>query len=76
VVEIDAQEAAITLSALLLRAAAGEEVTITSSGEPVARLVPIQGGTVRVLGRDHGLFEVPEDFNDPLPDDVLKAFYG
>jgi len=28
------------------------------------------------LGIDRGRFEVPEDFDDPLPADVLASFYG
>jgi hypothetical protein len=30
----------------------------------------------RVLGRDKGLYTVPEDFNDPLPEDIQAAFEG
>lgn len=29
---------------------------------------------VRLLGQDRGLFTVPEDFNAPLPDDLVAAF--
>ena len=35
------------------------------------------GGNVegpRILGRDRGLFTVPDNFNDPLPDDLLDLF--
>jgi prevent-host-death family protein len=74
VVEVGVHEAKTTLSALLRRVAAGEEITITSSGQPVALLVPVQRGRTRNLGRDRGVFEVPEDFDAPLPDDVLEAF--
>ena len=28
------------------------------------------------LGQDRGLFAVPEDFNAPLPEDILAAFEG
>jgi hypothetical protein len=28
-----------------------------------------------VLGQDRGLFEVPDDFNAPLPDEMLAEFY-
>lgn len=69
-------EAKSTLSELLRRVAAGEEVTITKSGEPVARIVPVQRRPNRVLGRDAGLFEVPEDFDGPLPADLQWAFEG
>ena len=30
----------------------------------------------RQFGRDRGLFEVPEDFDAPLPQDVEQAFGG
>jgi prevent-host-death family protein len=67
-------EAKTNLSELLRRVAAGEEVTITRGGEPVARLVPAQRRARRVLGRDSGLFEVPDDFDAPLPDHVRETF--
>jgi len=73
-VEVGVHEAKTTLSALLRRVAAGEEITITSGGEPVALLVPVPRRRERVLGRDRGLFTVPDDFDDPLPDDILRAF--
>ena len=75
-VEVGVHEAKSTLSELLRRVAEGEEVTITRGGEPVARLVPVQRRAPRVLGRDRGLFTLPEDFNDPLPDDLQRAFEG
>jgi prevent-host-death family protein len=50
VVTVGVHEAKTTLSELLRRVAAGEEVTITRDGDPIARLVPIQRGSPRVLG--------------------------
>jgi prevent-host-death family protein len=75
-VTVGVHEAKTTLSELLRRVAAGEEVTITRSGDPIARIVPVQRKSPRVLGQDRALFEVPDDFNDPLPADVLAEFYG
>jgi antitoxin (DNA-binding transcriptional repressor) of toxin-antitoxin stability system len=49
---------------------------IARAGRPIARLVPVSAPTDRVLGRDRGAFEVPEDFDDPLPADVLVRFLG
>lgn len=69
-------EAKTTLSKLLRRVAAGEEVIITRGGQPVARLVPAEGPPMRVLGQDRGRFIVPEDFDAPLDEDVLRAFEG
>lgn len=63
------------LSRLLRKAEAGEEVVITRSGLPVARLAPVFGGR-RVFGQDRGRYEVPEDFDAPLDEAPLKAFEG
>jgi prevent-host-death family protein len=73
-VEVGVHEAKTTLSALLRRVATGEEITITRGGQPIARLVPAQRRHSRVLGRDRGVFEVPDDFDAPLPAEVLDAF--
>jgi len=57
--------------------AAGEEVTIARSGVPVARLVAIEPKKMRFVHwiRTRGSW-VADDFDAPLPDDLLKAFYG
>ncbi len=33
-------------------------------------------GEMRIPGIDEGRFVVPDDFDDPLPSDLLKAFEG
>ena len=72
--EVGVHEAETNLSGLLRRVDAGEEVTITEAGEPVAKLVPVQRRKPRVLGRDRGLFEVPDDFDSPLDEALLQEF--
>ena len=67
-------EAKTHLSRLLRRVAAGEEIVIAKGGQPVARLVPVELRKSRSLGRDKGLFEVPDDFDAPLPDEILEDF--
>lgn len=75
--EVGVHEAKTHLSKLLKRVMMGEEITITSRGEPVARLVRVvPEGRMRKLGWDEGKFVVPDDFNDPLPPEVLADFYG
>lgn len=76
--EVNIHEAKTHLSRLLQRVASGEEVTIARSGVPVARLVPIEPkkDDVRPLGMDRGKVWVADDFDAPLPDELLKAFYG
>jgi len=60
-----------------MRVAAGEEVIISKAGKPLARLVPFnEPEGQRPMGQDQGLFTVPDDFNAPLPDDLLAAFEG
>lgn len=73
--QVNVHEAKTHLSRLLTRVVEGEEIVIARAGTPVARLVPIENRRrQRVLGQDEGLFEVPEDFDDPLPEDVLASF--
>jgi prevent-host-death family protein len=72
--EYGVHEAKTNLSKLLKRAAAGEDVVITRSGRAVARLVPVKNGSPRKLGIDRGVFSVPEDFDAPLPDEILDVF--
>jgi prevent-host-death family protein len=72
--QVGVHEAKTKLSALLRRVAAGEEIVIARGGKPIARLVPVKRRGRRAIGRDEGLFEVPADFDAPLPDEVLEAF--
>jgi prevent-host-death family protein len=71
---VGVHEAKTHLSRLLEDVAAGEEVVITRRGEAVATLVPVQPAVARRFGIDEGRFQVPEDFDAPLPDEVLDAF--
>ncbi len=72
--EVGVHEAKTQFSKLLRRVAAGEEIVISRGGVPVARLVPVAQEGPRQFGRDSGKFDVPEDFDAPLPDDLLRAF--
>lgn len=65
------------LSRLVDAAASGEEIIIAKSGKPVARLGPLAASEPRRrLGILAGKLSVPEDFDAPLPDEVLDAFEG
>ena len=73
--EVDVQHAKTHLSKILNQVAIGEEVVITKAGKPVARLLPIAAPPRdRILGTGRGDYQVPEDFNDPLPEEVLREF--
>ena len=76
--EVNIHQAKTHFSRLLQRVAAGEEVVIARAGVPVARLVAVEPkkGNLRPLGMDEGRIWIADDFDAPLPDDMLKAFYG
>ena len=69
-------EAKAHFSALVKRAEAGEEVLVTRSGTPVARIVPVKRAKERSFANDEGLGFVSDDFNEPLPPELLKEFYA
>lgn len=48
------------------------EIVIAIDGVPAARLVPYQK-TRRSFGLDRGLFTVPDDFDEPVPE-ITRAF--
>jgi prevent-host-death family protein len=76
-VEVNVHTAKTHLSRLLVRVAAGEEVVIARAGKPVARLVPFRKlRGKRPLGIDKGRYQVPDDFDAALPEDLLAAFEG
>jgi len=71
---VGVHEAKTHLSRLLERVALGEEIAITRRGEEIARLVPAKQTQALRLGIDRGRFVVPDDFDQPLPDDTLADF--
>ncbi len=63
------------LSRLLRLVAAGEEIVIAKAGRPVARLVPFtERRGSRPLGTETGRIVVSDDFDAPLPPDLLSDF--
>lgn len=70
-------EAKIALSRLVERAASGEEIIIAKAGKPQARLVPFSHASKpRQPGGWEGRVRIAEDFDDPLPTEILAAFEG
>lgn len=75
--QVNLYEAKTQLSRLVEAVAAGEEVIIARAGKPVARLSPLEKPPQkRRLGVLDGQMTIPDDFNAPLPDDVLETFFG
>ena len=76
---VSLEEASSHLPELLSRLTADTaEIVIARDGTPIARLLPACDlsahlSSRRVPGGDSGLFSVPQEFFDPLPDDMLDA---
>lgn len=74
---VNVHEAKTHLSRLLKRVQSGEEIVLAKNGHPIARLVPLPGAPKRrVPGSARGQFTMSDDFDAPLPDDILDAFEG
>lgn len=70
-------EAKTQLSRLVERALAGEEVIIGRAGKGLVKLVPVKAESrLRSPGMWAGKVRIGDDFDDPLPDEILKAFNG
>ncbi len=56
---------------------AGDNVVIIRSDRAIAEIRPIGSSKkLRPFGLCAGEFTVPDDFDAPLPEDMLKAFEG
>ncbi len=76
--KVNIHEAKTHFSKLIEKVEGGEEIIIARGGKPVAKLVGLGGakalrqpGTAR-----HDSVFVSEDFDAPLPDDVLRDFHS
>jgi len=74
-VEVNVHEAKTHLSRLLDQALDGEEVIIMRAGRHLVRLTPVETAPFqRKLGTAKGEIFISDDFDDPLPDDILDEF--
>jgi prevent-host-death family protein len=71
---VNVHEAKTHLSRLLQQVAEGKEIVIARDGDPIAKLVPFRPPSRRRFGIDQGVFRVPDDFDAPLPEEVLEDF--
>lgn len=75
-VVVNMYEAKTQLSRLVDRAAAGEDIVIARHGRPMAKLSRLESTKSTIIfGLLEGQIEVPDDFDAPLPDDVLAEFH-
>jgi prevent-host-death family protein len=74
---INIHEAKTQFSKLIEAVANGQEVIIAKAGKPAARLVALSlAAPARKPGSLKGQITIADDFDAPLPDDVLAAFEG
>ena len=75
---ISSEEIQRDLLGYLRRVEAGETFLVMHAERLVAEIKPVAAGPVplRPFGLCAGEFVVPEDFDEPLPDEVLRQFEG
>lgn len=73
---VSIHEAKINLSRLIDAVAEGDVVVIAKAGKPMVRMVPFATHRTRRLGGLKEKIRIADDFDAPLPDDLLAAFEG
>jgi prevent-host-death family protein len=74
---INIHEAKTQFSKLIEAVAEGKQVVIARAGKPVARLVAIEmKQSIRKAGALKGKINISDDFDSPLPNDIISAFEG
>lgn len=72
---MDIHDAKTHLSRLIEAVARGEEIVIARSGKPAARLVAADySPALRPCGLLQGKVWIPDDFDAPLPEEIVRAF--
>jgi prevent-host-death family protein len=73
---VNLHAAKTNLSRLVDEAANGEDVVIAKAGKPMVRLVPVAPVKTprKGFGSLKGKIRIREDFDAPLPPEVLRAF--
>ncbi|MGA8146716.1 MAG: type II toxin-antitoxin system Phd/YefM family antitoxin [Gallionellaceae bacterium] len=70
-------EAKTHLSRLVEEVSKGQEIIIAKSGKPMAKLTGIKPARpLRQPGFLKGKIKIADDFDAPLPEDLLDAFEG
>ena len=73
--QVSVDEIERDLLAFLRRVQAGQTLVIVQAGEPIAEIKPIQSTLQRrPFGLCAGEFLVPDDFDEPLPDEIIQEF--
>ena len=75
-VQISIEEIKQNLPIYLQRVEDGEEFIILKAGKPLAEIKPVQPhpNLLRPYGLCAGEFTVPDDFDTPLPEEIINEF--
>lgn len=73
---VNMHQAKTHLSRLVEEVAAGAETVIAKNGVPRAKLVPLDAPRSIKFGVLKGKIRYPEDFDAPLPAEVIALFEG
>jgi prevent-host-death family protein len=74
---VNIHDAKTHFSKFIEQALKGDEVIIARGGKPLVRLVPYtEEPQIRRGGQFKGLIQISADFDAPLPEEMLKLFYG
>jgi len=74
---VNIYDAKTRLSQLVDRAAGGEDVVVSRNGKPLVRITRLEAPKRRIrFGVLKGKLSIPQDFDAPLPADVLAGFEG
>jgi len=75
--QINIHDAKTQLSRLVEDVAGGEEIVIAKAGKPMARLTAFEPANAPCcLGMLKGKISIADDFDAPLPEEILAAFEG
>ena len=75
--KVNIHQAKTQFSRLVDLAASGKEIIIAKAGKPVARLVPYAPkAEPRRPGLLRGKIRIKDNFDEPLPKELLGAFEG
>jgi prevent-host-death family protein len=77
-IKVNIHQAKTHLSEYLEKVVAGETIILCKRNEPIAEIRPIPKPVKakRVIGLYKGKFTVPDEFFEPLPDEILAYFDG
>lgn len=74
---VNIHDAKTHFSKFIEQALKGDEIIIAKGGKPLIRLVPYtEEPQIRRGGQFKGLIQISDDFDAPLPEGILKQFYG